>query len=444
MKEILSNIKIILIVGTIVFFFGMYYFGDGLSDDWKENSVNYGIYIGYAFVLSLVNGFYFRYITKTYPWKENSKKQLIYGFVGALVLSVLVLIALRFLVSVVLFNQDPKTFLVGSKQYFLFSISITIIITLLFYLFYFYKANAEQKVNESQIVAKTETAKYESLKSQLDPHFLFNSLNVLTSLIGENPELAERFTTKLSKVYRYVLEQKSKDLIPLEEELQFAITYMELLEMRFEDAIHFELPKINSNSNYKIVPLSLQILLENAVKHNVISSESPLEIKIYEENGYLIVSNNLNEKSVLSNSTKVGLNNIKERYNLITQKRIEIGVEKGFFVARIPLLTQKIRMMKTNINEETKYYRAKKKVEEIKGFYASLLAYCLVIPFLIFIWYRFSSNTFQWFWFPMFGWGFGLLFQGMHAFGYNPIFGKDWEERKVREFMKEDDKQYWE
>lgn len=444
MKEITTNIKTILLLGTIVFFLGMFYFGDGLSENWRYNMQNYGIYILYALVLTLANGYYFRYITKNYPWKTDFKKQLIYGFAGSLVLSVFVLIVLRFVVSVLFYNHDPATFLEGSKSYFLFSISITVLITLLFYLIYFYKANAEQKVNESQIVAKTETAKYESLKSQLDPHFLFNSLNVLTSLIGENPELAEKFTTKLSKVYRYVLEQKSKDLIPLEEELQFAASYMELLEMRFEDAIHFELPKIISNPDYKIVPLSLQILLENAVKHNVISSENPLKIKISEANGYLTVSNNLNEKSVLTNSTKVGLNNIKERYNLITQKKVEIGVEKGYFIARIPLLTQKITQMKTDINEETKYYRAKKRVEEIKGFYASLIAYCVVIPFLIFIWYRFSSNTIQWFWFPMFGWGFGLLFQGMHAFGYNPIFGKDWEERKVREFMKEDEKQYWE
>ena len=322
MKELTSNIKTILLLGTIVFFLGMFFFGDGLNEDWLENMQNYGIYILYALVLTLVNGYYFRYITKNYPWKIDFKKQLIYGFAGSLVLSVLALIVLRFVVSVLFYNQDPSTFLVGSKSYFLFSISITVLITILFYLIHFYKTNAEQKVNESQIVAKTETAKYESLKSQLDPHFLFNSLNVLTSLIGENPELAEKFTTKLSKVYRYVLEQKSKDLIPLEEELQFAATYMELLEMRFEDAILFELPEKISNPDYRIVPLSLQILLENAVKHNVISSENPLKIKISEENGYLIVSNNLNEKSVLTNSTKVGLNNIKERYNLITQKKV--------------------------------------------------------------------------------------------------------------------------
>jgi len=443
MKEVTNTLKIILLAGTIVFFFGMFYFGDGLSSDWLENIQNYVVYLLYVLVLTLVNSYYFKYIAKIYPWKQDFKKQLIYGFSGTLVLSVLVLIILRFVVSVILNNHDPSTFLVGSKRYFLFSISITVTITLLFYLFYFYKSNAEQKVNESQIVAKTEIAKYESLKSQIDPHFLFNSLNVLTSLIGENPVLAEKFTTKLSKVYRYVLEQKSKDLIPLQEELQFAKTYLELLEIRFENAIHFKFLEKASNSDYKIVPLSLQILLENAVKHNVITSENPLKIEIKEVNGFLVISNNLNIKSVLSNSTKVGLNNIIERYRLITQRKVEIKTEKANFVVKLPLLTQKIKIMKTNINEETKYYRAKKRIEEIKGFYASLISYCFVIPFLIFIWYRFTPHNIQWFWFPMFGWGFGLVMQGMHAFGFNPILGKDWEERKMRELMKKDDEQYW-
>ena len=92
---------------------------------------------------------------------------------------------------------------------------------------------------------------------------------MLTSLIGENPNQAEKFTTKLSKVYRYVLEQRNKDLLPIEEELKFAKTYMQLLEMRFEDAVKFNIPDSISNNELKIVPLSLQLLLENAVKHNV-------------------------------------------------------------------------------------------------------------------------------------------------------------------------------
>src|SRR5690606_34737643 len=98
-----------------------------------------------------------------------------------------------------------------------------------------------------------------------DPHFLFNSLNVLTSLIDENPEQAQKFTTSLSKVYRYVLEQKNKELVSVEEELEFAKTFIGLLKMRFENGIHFEIPETTSNPEAKIIPLSLQLLLENAV-----------------------------------------------------------------------------------------------------------------------------------------------------------------------------------
>jgi two-component system LytT family sensor kinase len=119
---------------------------------------------------------------------------------------------------------------------------------------------------------------------------------VLTSLIGEDQVKAEKFTTKISKIYRYVLEQRNKDLVPIEEELNFAKAYVELLGMRFEDAVKFSIPDEVSNKELKIVPLSLQLLLENAVKHNVVSSTKPLEIIIFEEDGFLHIQNNINPK----------------------------------------------------------------------------------------------------------------------------------------------------
>ena len=285
-----------------------------------------------------------------------------------------------------------------------------------------------------QIVAKTESAKYKSLKSQLDPHFLFNSLNVLTSLIAENPAKAENFTTKLSKIYRYILEQKNKDIIPLEEELQFAKIYMELLEMRFEDAIQFALPEKISNPELKIVPLSLQLLLENAVKHNVVSSKSPLQLKIYEEAGYLVVRNNYNPKESLGKSTKVGLKNIFDRYRLITNKEVFVIKEKGNFIVKIPLLTKNSTIMKTDyMNDSNKYLRAKRRVNELKEFYGHLVSYCVFMPFLIFINYRTSWN-YQWFWFPLFGWGVSVIIHAFTVFGY----GGSWEDRKIKEYMNKD------
>ncbi|WP_227429428.1 sensor histidine kinase, partial [Psychrobacter sp. I-STPA6b] len=164
-------------------------------------------------------------------------------------------------------NENPESYIVSSI--------ITFFVTLTIHAIYFYKAYNENKVKEQKIIAGTANAKFESLKNQIDPHFLFNSLNVLSSLIEENPENAQRFTTSLSKIYRYVLEQKDKELVSVAEELAFAKTYMNLLKMRFENSITFQLPTDFDNLEARVVPLSLQLLLENTIKHNVVSENKP-------------------------------------------------------------------------------------------------------------------------------------------------------------------------
>jgi len=213
--------------------------------------------------------------------------------------------------------------------------------------------------------------------------------------------------------------------------------------MRFEEAVQFELPKKISNPNFKIVPLSLQILLENAVKHNVISKENPLTITIYEEDNNLCVVNKINIKSILKKSTQVGLKNIKERYALITKRAVEISKSETEFKVKLPLLTKKIKTMNTNFLMEDRYIRAQKQVKEMKEFYASLFAYCFVIPGLFLVWYYFTPNVIQWFWFPAAGWGIGLFFHAMKAFNYSPFLGRNWEERKIKEFMDNDSKEQW-
>jgi len=412
-----------------------------LTDEFK-------IFVSYFLFGAIVGGaniYLVAYLDKLYSWKEETKKRLIIGLIGAIIVSFLAIIIAK-LVLTLLNGYSLDYFMTHQKpiNYF-FALLISIVIILFFHAFYFYKALTEKKISKSEFVAKHESAKYESLKSQLDPHFLFNSLNVLTSLIGENPAKAERFTTKLSKVYRYVLEQKDKDLIPLQEEIDFANTYMDLLKMRFEDSVDFKLPKDILNPDLKIVPLSLQILLENAVKHNVINKENPLMVSIYLKDNCLCVENKLHIKSILKKSTQVGLKNIVERYALITKRKIEIIKDQDKFQVNIPLLTQKIKTMRTlNSSHYNKYIRAVDRVKEIKDFYSSLIAYCIFIPFIIFIYFRYTPDTIQWFWFPMLGWGLGLTFQGFKAFNYYPILGSNWEDRKIKQFINEEDKQYWE
>ena len=440
MRKLTKNILITFFIGVVIFLIDNGARGGFSHKSINELLVNFGLYQLYSFVIGFSNMYFFEYLNKR-NWKEGDGiKRILIGFTGSVVVTIGCLFFLNMFTDMYFDGESLSEFLKEeSFNRYKFSLWITLTVVAAFHVFYFYKKAQEKKVKESQIVAKNETAKFESLKNQLDPHFLFNSLNVLTSLIGENPDQAEKFTTKLSKVYRYVLEQKDKDLIPLEEELKFAKSYMELLKMRFEDGINFSIPETLSNSELKIVPLSLQLLLENAVKHNVITSNNPLEINIYEENGYLVIENNVNPKASLEKSTKVGLKNINQRYGLITKSKVEIENNDKIFKVKLPLLTQEIKIMKTDYlnNDSQKYIRAKKRVDDLKGFYGNLTSYCVVIPFLIFINYQ-THWGFQWFWFPLFGWGLGLAIHAFTLFGY----GQDWEDRKIREFMEKENNRF--
>ena len=221
----------------------------------------------------------------------------------------------------------------------------------------------------------------------------------------------------------------------VDEELKFARTYVRLLKMRFEDSIIFEIPEKANNPEAKVVPLSLQLLLENAVKHNIVNSSNPLHIKIYENQGNLVVENRLQPKEVLKKSSGVGLANIKQRYSLLSNKAVNINKTASHFSVAIPMLTKQISIMKTQESyiEDKRYLRAKEKVEKIKGFYSNLISYLIVIPVLAYV--NFRTTDFPWVIFPALGWGFGVVVHGMEAYGYNPFMGKNWEERKIREFM---------
>lgn len=215
--------------------------------------------------------------------------------------------------------------------------------------------------------------------------------------------------------------------------------------MRFEDSIIFEVPNKASNAEAKVVPLSLQLLLENAVKHNVATIDNPLHIKIYEKDGNLVVENNLQIKKILKKSSGVGLSNIKQRYQLLTNKQVSINQTANHFEVAVPMLTKQISIMETR-NESVlndNYVRARKHVENLKEFYYSLLSYIIVIPSLVIIWYIFTPHVIQWFWFPMFGWGIGLLFHAYKVHVNDGVLGRSWEKKKIEEFMQEEERNHW-
>ncbi|SHG22316.1 2TM domain-containing protein [Flagellimonas flava] len=399
-----------------------------------------GYYLFYSIVLASLNGVYFDYLNHKVVWKRYAKYRLLIGALGGVVLTMLGIFWIRIVINLGFEGESWDEFIINEKAiYYVVALLITIVISVFFHAFYFYRNWQEKRVKEQKIIAGTASARFDALKNQLDPHFLFNSLNVLTSLIEEEPVQAQKFTTSLSKVYRYVLEQKNKDLVTVDEELDFARTYVKLLKMRFEESIIFEIPEKSSMPDAKIVPLSLQLLLENAVKHNVVTSSRPLHLTVKEESGMLVVSNNLQEKQVVRKSSGVGLQNIKQRYAILTNRAVKINSGPSTFSVSLPILTQQIKVVETQESHiaEKRYLKAKERVKAIKDFYSHLISYCLVIPFLW--WLNYRTTDFLWAFFPTIGWGFGLLAHGMDAFGNNPFLGKRWEERKIQELMDNED-----
>lgn len=213
------------------------------------------------------------------------------------------------------------------------------IIVVLFESFYYMHQLRKAERREEQLKRQNAESQLEILKNQVKPHFLFNSLNTVVSIIPDEPDKAIDYVQRLSKVYRYILEIKDKKLIPVHEELDCIKDYMYMLRIRFGNNLIFELDESNLDKTHHIVPLSLQLIIENAVKHNIISNKRPLKISISKgKNGSLIVSNNLQIKTQKMPSTGTGLSNIKERYQMLSNKNVDVLQTHDKFIVSIPLL----------------------------------------------------------------------------------------------------------
>jgi LytS/YehU family sensor histidine kinase len=178
-----------------------------------------------------------------------------------------------------------------------------------------------------------------SLKNQINPHFLFNSLNTLSSLVAADKLKAGKFIDEMSNVYRYVLQNNEKDLIPLRDEIEFIRSFFDLLKTRYEEGILLEFDIEEQYLDYLLPPHTLQLLVENAVKHNVVSAKDPLSIKIYSDQyGQLIIENNVQQKSTSVKSNKMGLANIFAKYKLLSQPQVIINHTIHLFQVILPLI----------------------------------------------------------------------------------------------------------
>ncbi|MCU0353251.1 MAG: histidine kinase [Cytophagales bacterium] len=178
----------------------------------------------------------------------------------------------------------------------------------------------------------------EMLKTQVNPHFLFNSLNTLSSLIYTDQDTAAEFVRQLATVYRYVLENRTKETVLLREELTFLQAYAYLMDLRFGHNLRISIELPDAAQRLQIAPLTLQMLIENAVKHNIVSHKKPLDLRIFQENNFLVVQNTLQPKAVKEFSSQIGLDNIRSRYRFLTESEVEVQNDGRTFTVRIPLL----------------------------------------------------------------------------------------------------------
>lgn len=274
-------------------------------------------------------------LDRLYPYDRDIMMRLLLQFAVSLIF----IFALRFVIVHIL--RHVTTVRLNRQMWaattIIHVLSVATVILAMFSYRFFNKWK-ETELKKEILEKEKATVQYDNLKNQLNPHFLFNSLTSLNSLIFENPQLASEFLQQLSKVYRYVLENKEKTLVSLSTELGFISHYTKLLLSRFENGLVVNIKLSDAALDKKILPVTLQILIENAIKHNVISKDKPLQIDIYDESAYLVVKNTLQAKHIIEESNKQGIENLKNLYSVLIEKEIVIEKTADCFSIRIPLI----------------------------------------------------------------------------------------------------------
>lgn len=274
------------------------------------------------------------FLNKYLPYSKNILYRIMAGLAGLTLICLILLWAFNFLIyDVFLISKEGMpSFLIK----FAFGMAANIPILLVFELIYYFQS--EQKAIADSEIAKRQVLlfQHETLRAQINPHFLFNSLNVLSSLIYVNPDNANKFTKALSKTYRYVLSLTRQPVVSVVEELDALDSYLFLMRMRFEDSFTFTVNRIVSCDNYEIIPLTLQLLIENAFKHNIATEESLLNIKITIDSDYITVENNI-QPSMDVDKGGIGLKYIIKQYKLYS-KDVTVEHTQQLFIVKIPYI----------------------------------------------------------------------------------------------------------
>ena len=286
----------------------------------------------------LVNRSILIFLRKRYPSLQNSVKRVSLLFVATMLMVILIDFIGIFVISMVV-DQVKYVFWERAPSLVMIMFLTTMIMAI--YEAIYFSVLLKKSVREEEQAKQTILqAELDALRNQVQPHFFFNSLNTLRDIIEQSPkEDARQFLDHLSVIYRYLLEAGNKHWITLEEELRFAEAYIKVQTERFGTNLKLNWNISSATKKQFIAPMSLQLLLENAIKHNVISRKKPLEIDVYSDGDRLLVKNHIQKKSTQFPSTKMGLSNIEKRYELLTDRAVEILNDGQCFRVALPLLS---------------------------------------------------------------------------------------------------------
>jgi sensor histidine kinase YesM len=280
-----------------------------------------------------------QYLNKKFPWHVNNTKRVIVELLSTNITSVS-LITVFVIILYHLYPPEIQWQLRLGTAIFrnaVIAMIVNNIVAPFYEAQYLFREWINSRVETEQLKREKAESQYAALRNQINPHFLFNSLNTLLSMVAENPK-ASQYVESLSDFLRYALQTNEKEAVYLDEELKLANRYIFIQKTRFGDKLSVDINISRQYLDYVVPPFALQMLLENAIKHNVVSREYPLHIKVYTVDDYLTVKNNLHRKSEKDESTGIGLNNIVSRYSFLTDRKVTINEENGTFKVALPLV----------------------------------------------------------------------------------------------------------
>ena len=328
-------LPIYIVIGCLVLMLIIYFISSA------ELNLGVVITVGWLLIITLFlwfgNTFISKFLDKELPWQEYLTLRFFIQLLASLIYA-LICVNASYLIFKLLFTQDPPS----PEQLFMvnvYSILLILPVFSIYYVIYFIREWKKSKIESELFQKESMKSQLANLKNHLDPHFLFNNLNILSTLIEKGEENSKEYLNKFAEVYRYMLQNNAMELIPLCDELDFIQSYLQLIKMRFQQGLTVLVNIPEEKFDFTLPPLTLQMLVENCIKHNSLSVEHPLSIEIkYLQENYLQVKNNIIAKKIRFHSNGSGLQNIINRYKYFTEQEVRIENDGAFFSVEVPLL----------------------------------------------------------------------------------------------------------